>query len=137
MEGSSGPGNGPAAGAAPEEAAQVIDMGIDNEDEVKVVVAKNPELPSQEEIDRHNVTHMPYRSWCRHCIMGRGRSAPHKKLDAEKQHVIPTVSHDYGFIGRDDKTAMPMLVGKSHRTQWMSAAIVPAKGDDSSYSIKV
>ena len=113
-----------------------VEMGAD-EEEVKVPVVKDPILSSQEEIDRHNVSHIPYRGWCRHCIMGRGRSAPHMKLEAEKQHVIPTVGHDYGFIGRDDRPAMPMLVGKSFRTFWMSAAIVPAKGDASEYIIQV
>ena len=32
----------------------------------------NPELPSQSEIDDHNIDHCPYRSWCPHCVEGRG-----------------------------------------------------------------
>ena len=30
----------------------------------------NPELPSQSEIDDHNIDHCPYRAWCRFCAEG-------------------------------------------------------------------
>ena len=39
----------------------------------------SPELPSQAEIDEHNVSHLPYRSWCRFCVMGRGKADFHMK----------------------------------------------------------
>jgi len=29
---------------------------------------KSPYQPSKREIDEHNITHMPYRSWCPHCV---------------------------------------------------------------------
>ena len=41
----------------------------------------NPELPSQSEIDDHNVDHCPYRSWCRHCVEGRAREMAHRLQD--------------------------------------------------------
>ena len=28
----------------------------------------SPELPTQAEIDEHNVSHQPYRAWCRYCV---------------------------------------------------------------------
>ncbi len=30
-----------------------------------------PKLPSAAEIEDHRRTHIPYRSWCRDCILGR------------------------------------------------------------------
>ena len=40
-------------------------------------VRTGPREPSQEEVDEHNVNHLPYRSWCRHCVRGRGKNQPH------------------------------------------------------------
>ena len=39
----------------------------------------DPQLPSQTEIDEHNMTHSPFRSWCRHCVRGRVESHPHHR----------------------------------------------------------
>ena len=39
----------------------------------------DPKLPSREEVEAHEMTHLPYRNWCRHCVMGRGVEAPHKR----------------------------------------------------------
>ena len=30
-----------------------------------------PAMPSKEEKDRHELTHINYRSWCPHCVFGR------------------------------------------------------------------
>lgn len=38
-----------------------------------------PGMPTQEEVDVHSVTHLPYRSWCHACMAGRARSRPHRK----------------------------------------------------------
>eukprot|EP00971_Amphidinium_carterae_P268919 5335247-Amphidinium_carterae.1 len=29
---------------------------------------KTPLLPTQRETDEHNITHLPYRDWCKHCV---------------------------------------------------------------------
>ena len=36
--------------------------------EAPIVIAKSPGCPTYEEIERHNVTHLPYRSWCPVCV---------------------------------------------------------------------
>ena len=56
----------------------------------------SPELPSQSEIDDHNVDHCPYRSWCRHCVEGRAREMAHKLQD-QGTRKISTVLFDYLF----------------------------------------
>ena len=61
-----------------------------------IVVARDPGDPSKEEIEIHNATHLPHRSWCSVCILARGEEDPHlsnKKPLKEK----PTVSFDYEF----------------------------------------
>ena len=43
----------------------------------KCVKMQDPKLPSKSEVEEHNITHLPFRSWCRHCIRGRGKEMPH------------------------------------------------------------
>ncbi len=45
--------------------------------EVKKV--QDPKEPSKEEKLEHEMTHLPYRSWCRHCVRGRGKQMPHRE----------------------------------------------------------
>ena len=42
-----------------------------------------PEGPSSHEREEHRLTHIPYRSWCEHCVKGRARSRAHKRRDPE------------------------------------------------------
>lgn len=39
---------------------------------------KAPSLPSPEEIEAHEVSHIPFRAWCSHCVRGRGKSYSHQ-----------------------------------------------------------
>ena len=39
-----------------------------NEKAKKVHMKQSPELPSESEVAEHNATHLPYRSWCVHCV---------------------------------------------------------------------
>ena len=54
--------------------------------------------PSPEERARHNVTHLPYRSWCTTCMRAKCPASAHRAHD-ETEHTIPTVSMDYCFLG--------------------------------------
>ena len=44
---------------------------------------QNPLKQSEEEVEEHSHTHLPHRSWCRHCVRGRGKEMPHRKLEHE------------------------------------------------------
>ena len=35
-----------------------------------------PATPSLEEVRKHRLTHRPFRSWCPHCVRGKGRADP-------------------------------------------------------------
>ena len=61
------------------------------------------ELPSQEEIERHLLTHLPYAGWCSACVMARGRQDA-RKLDetTRAQREISTVSMDFAYTGYGD-----------------------------------
>ena len=50
----------------------------------KVVRKHDPRQPSQQEKEEHEMTHLPFRSWCRHCIMGRGREEGLSQVDGRR-----------------------------------------------------
>ena len=47
-----------------------------------------PILPSKAEIDKHNLTHLPYKSWCPHCVAARRAAAPHLSNKNGKQRCF-------------------------------------------------
>ena len=49
-----------------------------------------------EMVASHNVSHIPFRSWCAHCVRGGGKSwkVSHKADDPSR----PVISLDYGFF---------------------------------------
>ena len=56
----------------------------------------SPAAPTQDEIDHHNITHLPYRSWCPACVEAFAREWAHKTRDEPR--LIPLVSCDYLYI---------------------------------------
>ena len=45
------------------------------------------------------LVHIPFRSWCAHCVRGRGKSFYHRKVSHEADDPSrPVVSLDYGFF---------------------------------------
>ena len=58
-------------------------------------------LPSRQEVQEHELTHIPCRSWCVHCVRGAGRSAAHRRRARQSeeggQHTT-TWSSDCAFM---------------------------------------
>ena len=64
-----------------------------------MVKPPTPSQPSQSEVEDHELGgHILFRSWCRHCIRGRGQALPHRTAP-ECEHSTPVISWDYGFLG--------------------------------------
>ena len=89
--------------------ASVDEDVVQEAEELKPVPA--PVLPSKEEVEAHNVSHLPFRSWCSACVRGRRLSLGHRKVDMKTKEAeqIPTVSVDYGFFGRPEDRAHDTL----------------------------
>ena len=45
--------------------------------------------PAQEDVNLHNITHLPYRSWCPHCVRGKARRRSHRERAREKTDGYP------------------------------------------------
>ena len=58
--------------------------------ERKVKKVHDPKLPTEEEVRDHYLSgHMPYRSWCHHCVRGQGRERDRTKKREGDQEGIP------------------------------------------------
>ena len=60
---------------------------------------KDPRLPSEEEIERHNIGgHLDCRNWCEVCVRARSKDMPHRR-DSGKERLLPEFGWDYCFLG--------------------------------------
>ncbi len=58
--------------------------------------------PCQEEVDEHNVNHIPFRSWCVHCVKWKAVNQGHQRTAGVSQESeVPIVSIDYAFVNED------------------------------------
>ena len=93
---------------------------------------RSPEMPSQAEVDVHELTHVPFRSWCRHCIRGRGKESNHSSKCDRESGSIPEFSFDWCFPGEEvpGKT-LSVLVGRMRDTRMTLSTMSPTKSSGS------
>jgi hypothetical protein len=123
---------------------------VDEEEEENTVgtKAKGSKVdcrPSKEEVEEHlRSGHVPYRSWCKHCIYGRGEDKAHYRGTGE-EGGIPVISMDYCSLyenmaerrerKKEESEAkfrgimeMPIVVIKDRKSKQVMAELVPRKG---------
>ena len=85
-------------------------------EEPPVRVARHPRNATDREVEEHNVTHLPHRSWCPVCVKARGKEEAHKKV--REQGEVPTVSMDYKSFDEasTDEDKITMIVVKDETT---------------------
>ena len=67
---------------------------------------KTPDQPTPQERAEHELTHLPFRSWCPTCVQSKGRSDSHPK----QQSRSPVVQFDFCFFkALGEKTWTPIL----------------------------
>ena len=76
---------------------------IDGEEELAAsdwrVRAGRRNKPPQREKEEHEATHVPFRDWCAHWLMGRGRTYHHvAKQKSEDQSRRPIIAMDHFFM---------------------------------------
>lgn len=97
-----------------------------------------PRLPTEEEVKDHYLgCHMPYRSWCHHCVMGRGRERDHRRRSSEDQRGLPESHMDYCFLGDEFDHRLIVLVVIERYTKMKKAVIAPSKGSTGSYATRM
>ena len=101
----------------------------DGEPEVARAI-RPPIRPTTDMVDRHMISHLPFRNWCSFCVRGRGQSVPHVKVTRKEEEQLPVISVDYGFSGTLDTAAtdLPMLVVFDRWSKSIWSHPVPTKG---------
>ena len=65
-------------------------------------------MPTRREVLEHNLTHLPPRPWCPHCVKGKDEGSPSLRLKgAFAEHLVPRIRLDYCSLtenetGRDE-----------------------------------
>ena len=97
----------------------------------KPVSLRGPSEPSQAEVDLHNLTHLPYRSWCPHCVATRRPNVAHRTSKTES--TLPLLVMDYCYV-RDavDQDLTTVLVARVFPYRMTFAMSVDVKGRDES-----
>ena len=103
-------------------------------------VMKTPVKPSQSEMDDHLATHIPYRSWCPHCVRGRGVNLPHYACSRDRtEDQVPTIHADYMFLSNvtakkaGEKGLAPVLVMRDGSSGATMSMLVPKKGPSTAW----
>ena len=127
--------------------ARPVDGDADEiaEEARKPLMVQAPVQPTRAERDEHEKTHMPYRSWCVHCVRGRGRSDAHKTNPVKEEYRKPQLSADYWFLGaaqgelgqEDTHDKTPVLVMYEKLSKCTFAHVVPCKGPDPTVTAKI
>jgi hypothetical protein len=73
----------------PAEEVEKEDNEVEDEAGVRVpVVKRGPKEPTEKEITAHNVTHVPFRSWCPHCVSAAAKATPHRSRKEESEPAV-------------------------------------------------
>ena len=84
---------------------------------------KTPTAPIKQnkaEVRSHCLTHQPYRSWCRWCVLGRAQERSTREFSV--------VSMDYMHLTGNNEGTNTVLVGHDDHTNRVGARVAPAKG---------
>ena len=77
----------------PGEEEEVEPVGV--EEAVQPTVKRDPYCPTAQERAEHELTHLPFRIWCKACVEGRLENRPHPLL--QREHEVPTTHCTHGL----------------------------------------
>ena len=114
----------------------------DIEEGVKAKSIRKPQEPTRQEIEEHELTHVPFREWCVHCCKGKCRSSPHrvnKHKEAENAvNAVTTISMDYMYMNEKSKEEEkdPIIVVTDRKTKAIVGHMVNCKGSRDEWAVK-
>ena len=79
--------------------SRILDDGFEESEGEEGVVARvrgKEWQPTAREIEEHNVSHIPFRSWCVHCVKGKAVSAGHYRV--QEDGSMPKVHMDWCWM---------------------------------------
>ena len=95
---------------------------------------KTGAVPSEKEVEEHNLDHAVFRSWCPRCVKGRAESYGRVKK-VQNEGEAPTIG--VGYVCRhseqetEEEKGVPILAAKDNKTKMIMARVAPSKGVES------
>lgn len=87
---------------------------------------RDPAKPSGEERRDHEKHHLPFRSWCSHCVRGKSKEAPHWRQ--QETPTRPELDVDFMFMGEEESVEkVAVWVVKERLSKMLAAIFVPRK----------
>ena len=75
---------------------EVIEAEVEEADPRKSI--STPDMPCPSDVEKHREDHIPYASWCGHCVEGRGREMGHHAVTDRDARRVSILSFDYLFM---------------------------------------
>ena len=83
---------------------EVMPVPLAEDDEVRQPrVVRRPMAPTKAEIEEHYPLHLNFRSWCEHCMAGKGKHDPHRIEPHDRERLGITFNADYAFMSPEEK----------------------------------
>ena len=97
-------------------------------DKPPIRVAKDPGAPTEADIEEHNATHLPHRSWCPICVKARGKEDAHRAVKDKGDKAV--VAMDYKTFGEDgdEDDKITAIVAKDEVSGSIAAHVCIQKG---------
>ena len=111
---------------------------IEEEEQQQAVPAKglkSPDQPTPQERAEHNLTHLPFRSWCKQCVQNKSKSDAHPRQQCNSK--APVVQFDFCYfkpLGEQKTT--PILTGIDVETGMAMAVVVSNKTQGFNYHVQ-
>ena len=103
----------------------------------------DPGTPSRQEVLEHELTHLPFRAWCQHCVAARANDMQHRMDKLQQTGTVPVIGVDCCFMNKthSDLTTVSSIttpVVKDKRSKHIFGIPVPKKGiDNDEYATRV
>jgi len=108
----------------------------EHEEAVEKAGLPSPLQPTAQEIEEHSIAHVPYRSWCEHCVRGKARTSAHPTSAGPKlEEKRATIAMDYFYLGKHDEGSLPILGVVEELTQRCFSVTLPSKGLGHQYNL--
>ena len=126
------------------------EVEVEGAESAKPKLLRSPGMPSRREWEEHQLTHLPFRDWCPHCVQCRSQNNPHRrsaqddKDEEEKNRSMTTVAFDYAYLNekmnkitedeydklrsKGERTNKPIVVVHDRKSGGVAAHAVESKG---------
>ena len=98
-----------------------------------------PVGPTEAERAKHELTHLPTQTWCQHCMKGKGKEDPHRRVESGREVLQIDYSYlksDGSYVDGNQEAAEVVLTAADRGTGMFWAMGIPTKNFEKEYVVK-